>query len=268
MDENLRSRLVTALIAVPLSIVLIGLSAPWLFAVLLFLVTAGALREYFAMALPGRGKEQLLGWLFGIGLCMWLVLPVAPMAEFGLGLWLVLFFSIYLFMEGRLDEKLKRLGWTLLGAFYVGYLLPHWVLLFRMPDGRAWVFFVLGVVMAGDTTAYFVGKRYGTRKLAPELSPGKTAEGAIGYIAGSLVAGGLAAQLLRTELGAVEIVGLSLILSLFGQLGDLFESWLKRVFAVKDSGVLLPGHGGMLDRLDSLIFPAVVTTTYLKVFHP
>ena len=170
-------------------------------------------------------------------------------------------------MSGRLGE-LKRLAWTLVGAVYLGYLLPHWVLLFRMPHGRAWVFFVLLVIMAGDTAAYFIGTHFGTKKLAPEISPGKTVQGAFGYVAGSVIVGCLGAKFLITELGATEVIALATMLSILGQIGDLFESLIKRVFAVKDSGILLPGHGGLLDRLDSLIFPAVFATTYLKVFHP
>ncbi|HMA80507.1 MAG TPA: phosphatidate cytidylyltransferase, partial [Candidatus Binatia bacterium] len=81
-------------------------------------------------------------------------------------------------------------------------------------------------------------------------------------------AGLAAATLLLDQLSWFEVVFLSLALGILGQLGDLFESWIKRVFAVKDSGRLLPGHGGLLDRLDSLIFPAVFTTAYLRVFHP
>jgi phosphatidate cytidylyltransferase len=185
-----------------------------------------------------------------------------------LGLLIVFLFSLYLFMAGQLKERLNRLAWTLLGGVYLGYLLPHWVLLFRMPQGRAWVFFVLLVIMMGDTIAYFVGSRLGTRKLAPEISPGKTIEGAVGYVAGSLVGGYLGASFLITELAVMEVIALSALLSVLGQIGDLFESLIKRVFAVKDSGSLLPGHGGLLDRLDSLIFPAVFATTYLKVFHP
>jgi phosphatidate cytidylyltransferase len=124
------------------------------------------------------------------------------------------------------------------------------------------------VILMGDAAAYFIGQRFGMRKLAPEISPGKTIEGAFGYLAGSLVGGWLGAMFLVTELTTVEVVMLSAMLSVAGQMGDLFESLIKRVFAVKDSGTLLPGHGGLLDRLDSLIFPAVFATTYLRVFHP
>ena len=92
--------------------------------------------------------------------------------------------------------------------------------------------------------------------------------GAWAYVVGSALAGFFGAAFLVRELTWPEALFLSVILSVLGQLGDLFESWIKRSCAVKDSGVLLPGHGGLLDRLDSLIFPAVFTTAYLKVFHP
>jgi len=115
--------------------------------------------------------------------------------------------------------------------------------------------------------AYFTGRRFGARKLAPEISPGKTVAGAWGYVFGAVVAGWLSAVILFDSINWLEISILSVVLSVLGQLGDLFESWIKRVFAVKDSGHLLPGHGGLLDRLDSLIFPAVFTTAYLQAFH-
>ncbi|HEX2929318.1 MAG TPA: phosphatidate cytidylyltransferase, partial [Candidatus Binatia bacterium] len=121
--------------------------------------------------------------------------------------------------------------------------------------------------MVGDTAAYFVGRRLGSRKLAPQISPGKTVEGAWGYLAGALLAGLVSAKVLFGEVPWIEFLLLSLVLGILGQLGDLFESWIKRVFQTKDSGNFLPGHGGILDRLDSLIFPAVFTTTYLGVFH-
>jgi phosphatidate cytidylyltransferase len=268
VESNLRSRALTAIIGIPLLIVLVGWGPVWAFAGVFVVLLIEALREYFVMAFPGRVKEQLWGILFGLSLSFVLLLSGESKGELVLSLLFVLFFSIYLFMAGKLEERLKRLAWTLVGAVYLGYLLPHWVLLFRMPHGRAWVFFVLLVIMAGDTAAYFIGTHFGTKKLAPEISPGKTVQGAFGYVAGSVIVGCLGAKFLITELGATEVIALATMLSILGQIGDLFESLIKRVFAVKDSGILLPGHGGVLDRLDSLIFPAVFATTYLKVFHP
>jgi len=268
VEANLRSRSITGLVALPLLIILIGWGQSWVFAGFFFLLILGALREYFAMAFPGRVREQLCGIFAGTAVSLILLVPRVVDRELWVSLALVVCFSINFFlMAGRLQEKLTRLAWTILGCFYLGYLLPHWVLLFRLPHGRAWVLFVLLVIMVGDSTAYFVGRRFGTKKLAPQISPGKTVEGALGYSVGSIIAGFLGSQFLVPELHWLEAVGLAAGLSVLGQAGDLFESWIKRVFAVKDSGSLLPGHGGLLDRLDSLIFPAVFTTTYLKVFH-
>jgi phosphatidate cytidylyltransferase len=268
VESSLRSRAITASVGIPLLILLVGWGSPWVFVGFFVVLNAEALREYFAMAFPGRVREQLWGILFGLSLSLSLLFSQVSKGEMGLSLLFVLFFSVYLFMAGKLQERLNRLAWTLLGAVYLGYLLPHWVLLFRMPHGRAWVFFVLLVIMMGDTAAYLVGNYFGKRKLVPEISPGKTVEGMLGYVTGSVIGGCLGASFLVTELGAIEVVAVSGILSLLGQIGDLFESSIKRVFAVKDSGTLLPGHGGVLDRLDSLIFPAVFATSYLKVFHP
>jgi phosphatidate cytidylyltransferase len=268
VDANLKARLLTGLVGIPLLVALIGWGDPWLFHGFFFLITLGALREYFAMGFPGHPKDQLIGIAFGLAVSSVVFFPQLTLGELILAPLLVLVFSIYIFMHGQLEERLGRLAWTLLGSLYLGYLLPHWSSLFRLPHGRDWVFFVLVVIMAGDICAYFVGRRFGTKKLAPEISPGKTVEGAVGYVLGSVLAGSLVGIFLDIGLSWIEFAIVSGLLSVLGQLGDLFESWIKRVFAVKDSGRLLPGHGGLLDRLDSLIFPAVFTTTYLKVFHP
>jgi phosphatidate cytidylyltransferase len=268
VEANLRSRLITALVGTPVLILIVGWADFWLFTAVFFLILLIALREYFAMVFPGRVREQLMGILLGSGMSLLLIAPASQEIEFGLSLFLFFGVPTYLFMAGSLEERLNSLSWTLLGAFYIGYLLPYWIVLFRLPNGRPWVFFVILVVMVGDATAYFVGRQFGRHQLAPELSPGKTMEGALGYLAGSIVAGFIGARLLLPSLALMEVVGLSGLVSILGQLGDLFESLIKRVFAVKDSSTLLPGHGGLLDRLDSLIFPAVFTTAYLKVFHP
>jgi CDP-diglyceride synthetase len=268
VDANLKARLFTGFVGIPLLLFLIGWGDPWLFHGFCLLVTFGALHEYFSMGFPGRPGEQIIGIAFSLAVSSIVFFPQLTPVELILAPLLVLMLSLYIFMPGQLEERLARLAWALLGSLYLGYLLPHWSSLFRLPHGRAWVFFVLVVIMAGDTCAYFVGRRFGTQKLAPEISPGKSVEGAIGYVLGSILAGCLMGISLALGLSWWELAILSALLSILGQLGDLFESWIKRVFAVKDSGRLLPGHGGLLDRLDSLIFPAVFTTTYLKVFHP
>lgn len=268
VDANLNSRIRTAAVAVPLLVWLIGWGPAWLFSLALFAVTAGALYEYFAMAFPQCCKEQCVGILFGLALSTSVFLNNDVEASAWSGILFLAVICAYLFSAGELTGRLHRLTLTMLGGIYAGFLFPQWVVLFRLSQGRAWVFWVFFVVMIGDTTAYFVGRRLGVRKLAPQISPGKTIAGAWGYLAGAIVSGVAVAALLFDRVNWLEIVFLSLVLGILGQCGDLFESWLKRVFAVKDSGRLLPGHGGLLDRLDSLIFPAVFTTTYLRVFHP
>ncbi len=261
------SRVITALAGIPLLIVIIGWGLPWHFSLLVFLATTVSLFEYFFIAFPGRWRERILGILSGVLVSLGILIPGFPES----GLWLsgaiVVTFSTYLFFEEKLQERYNHLGWTLLGTLYIGYLVPHFVLLYRS-HGREWVFFVLLVIMAGDTAAYFVGSFLGRRKLSPEISPGKTVEGALGGIGASVLTGVMGAKFLLPGVPWLETLWLSLVLSVLGQAGDLFESWIKRVFSVKDSGNLLPGHGGLLDRMDSLIFPVVFTTHYLRLLYP
>jgi len=267
VEANLKRRFLTALVAIALVASIVGWARPWIFTTLVLSVTVLALYEYFAMALPGYPGEQALGMLFGSTLSLLSVIPDLSDRELWLSLLLVLSFMGYLFAGGSLPERLSRLAWMVLGGFYIGWLTPNWIFLFRFPDGRSWVFFVLLVIVAGDTAAYFVGKRFGVRKLAPQISPAKTVAGAWGYAVGGVAAGAIAAQSFLVAYPFLEITALALLLAGLGQLGDLFESLLKRVFAVKDSSALMPGHGGILDRVDSLIFPAVFANAYLKVFH-
>jgi phosphatidate cytidylyltransferase len=267
VEANLKRRIVTALVTIPLLIYVVGWGRPSVFTAVVVGVTTLALYEYFSMAFPIHPGEQKLGILFGLCVSVLSVAPGIADWELWLSVLVVLIFSGYVFVSGKLYDKVNRLGWLLLGGFYIGLLMPHWVFLFRLPSGRSWVFFALGVVVAGDTVAYFVGRRFGVKKLAPEISPGKTWAGAWGYMLGALTVGVLAACFLFVEYPFVEIVGMALLIALLGQIGDLFESLLKRVFNVKDSGSLVPGHGGVLDRLDSLMFPAVFAHAYLKVFH-
>lgn len=267
MDGNLKARLATAAVGLPLLGWLVGWGSPWLFSLTFFLLTVTALREYFTMVFGENSRAICWGILFGGAVALTVLVVPAPEAALWLNALLISLFATVLVSQDPLTERLSRISWTLLGGLYIGLLVPQIALLFVLPDGRAWVTFVLVVIMAGDSSAYFIGKRFGTRKLAPTLSPGKTIEGAVAYLLGSMVIGVAARSVLALPAGLIEILLLSLALSMLGQIGDLFESLIKRTFTVKDAGGLLPGHGGVLDRLDSLIFPVVFATFYLKVIH-
>jgi phosphatidate cytidylyltransferase len=128
-----------------------------------------------------------------------------------------------------------------------------------------WIFLVLVIVMSGDTAAYYVGCNLGRRKLYPLVSPNKSVEGAIGGLFGSLAGTFVARFTFFPELSVVDCFATALLLGSLGQVGDLFESLLKRSFGVKDSGTIVPGHGGILDRLDSILF-AVPAAYYYALF--
>ena len=166
--------------------------------------------------------------------------------------------------------------WTIAGILYVGWLLSHLVALRGLDDvrtvldeGQNWVFFALFTTFASDTTAFFAGIALGKHHLASSISPSKTWEGVIAGVFGAIIVSLLFT--LRTPLQAPfdywwQAIILGLLVSVFGQLGDLVESLLKRNMGVKESGRLIPGHGGILDRMDSVIFAGIVVYYYAIVF--
>jgi phosphatidate cytidylyltransferase len=262
----MRARVITALAAIPPLVLIVGFGPLWLFSALVFLATALGLREYYLLVASDSTERRVAGMLLGLATA-WTVTQTGPSWTTELLLacaFIGCFCWTLLLQRGNQSQKLS---WFLLGLAYLGGFLPHLVLLSELPRGREWIFFVLLTVMASDTGGYFIGTLFGKRKLAPRLSPGKTIEGTAGLIATGTLAGSLAARLWLPSLTGGEAVLLAFWLSVLGQLGDLFESWIKRRWGVKDSGALFPGHGGILDRVDSLIFPALFTTLYVKGLH-
>lgn len=157
-------------------------------------------------------------------------------------------------VEGALE------AWALAvaGPMYVGWSLSHAVTLRQLDQGWEWVFFVLLSTFATDTSAFFVGRLLGRSPMAPSISPGKTWEGAVGGFVGAIVASLVLAWLLGLSVSMWQVVLLGVLVGIFAQVGDLAESLLKRAAGVKDAGALVPGHGGILDRLDSVVFTVVV----------
>ena len=171
---------------------------------------------------------------------------------------------IWLLLRPHKENAFAAWAWTIAGITYLGWLLGYLVALRDLNGGRNWVFFALFVTFASDSTAFFVGRTWGRHHLAPRISPAKTWEGAIGGILGSIIFSlfFILPTPLSLPLNYGQAMFLGLLVSIMGQLGDLVKSLFKRNMGVKDSGKLLPGHGGVLDRTDSVIFAGVVVYYY------
>jgi phosphatidate cytidylyltransferase len=150
-------------------------------------------------------------------------------------------------------------------VLYVGFFVPHVALLRQQPDGWRWVLFTVYSAMGSDSGAYFAGRAYGRRKLMPAVSPSKTVEGAVGGLVGAAIIGAICWLVFFRQLPLGETLGVAVAIGFLAELGDLCESALKRAFGAKDSGWIIPGHGGILDRLDSLLFPFVFSYYYYAV---
>jgi phosphatidate cytidylyltransferase len=153
-------------------------------------------------------------------------------------------------------SSFSALLFSLLGLLLIGWGLSHLILVRDLSTGRGYILLLFSVIWVGDTTAMYVGKGLGRHKLALTISPGKTWEGAVGGIVGALLAAALGTHFLTPQLGLPQSLIFGLLISVAAQISDLGESMLKRYVGVKDSGTLIPGHGGILDRIDSLFFAA------------
>ena len=153
-------------------------------------------------------------------------------------------------------QRFSALLHSLFGIVFIGWSLSHLVLLRNLSEGQWYIFFLCFLIWVGDSVAMYVGQAMGRHKLAPTISPGKTWEGAIGGAAGCILTAVLSARLLVPHLRLWHSVVLGLLISMAAQISDLGESLIKRYAGVKDSGELIPGHGGILDRIDSVLLAA------------
>ncbi|MGA2571056.1 MAG: phosphatidate cytidylyltransferase [Terracidiphilus sp.] len=284
-------RVITAVILIPVVLVLVflGPRLQWLFTLAVAAVSALAGWEYLALskrcgANPPRIATMVaLVTLFAVNF-LW---PDQTPAFFGvLGLGLLVYCTFF----NPVEETIAGASSSIFCLLYTGLTLIALPALREQPNGPSLVAFLLLVVWAGDTAAYYVGRAWGRHKLAPTISPGKSWEGAAASVAGSvLVAAGLVglAALLQEPWDSVLVswiervcptaiisypedlwywLGLAVALNVAGQVGDLAESALKRSAGVKDSGALVPGHGGVLDRIDALLLASPVFW-YAQVIH-
>lgn len=246
----MKARVLVSLVGIPLVLAVVFAAGPAIFGLVVLLVALLALREYLALC----GVERVIA--VGVLLCAALLLAAVPSGHApaaGAAILPVL----ALIALWRVEDTARRFRGVAEGVFglaYVCYAMGSlWFLRESLPGGSAWVFLVLASTWAGDSAAYFAGSRFGRRKFAPTLSPNKTWAGAVGGLAGSLAGGCIAAPLFGGLVSLPSAAGTGVAVGVAGQLGDLFESLWKRAKGVKDSGNLIPGHGGILDRVDSLL---------------
>ena len=239
----------------PLLILLLGFANPAVFSVFLTLILFLSLIEFNRMGLGSEHRfEQWLAALIGASIIPLLLFENIVLLFPLLTGSLLVFSLLFLFRLSEITQVHHRLGWIILGLIYLPLLLGHLIPLRMLPDGQQWIFMTIIVIMCCDSFAYFVGRKIGKRKLYPAVSPNKSIEGGIAGLAGSVLAVLLVKFTFLPVIGVIDGILIGLLLGVMGQLGDLFESLLKRACQVKDSGTIIPGHGGMLDRLDSLLF--------------
>jgi phosphatidate cytidylyltransferase len=261
----LKTRLATAAIAIPALWLIVWGFPRWAFAAFILAVVVIGLGEFMAMAIPGHPRLRMAGIVFGTALGA-AVMAGPPWPSVALSGAFVVGMAHALRPGAVLGRAVPRVAVWLLGVVYVGFLIPHVVLLRDVvPDGWRWVLFVLFTSMGSDTGGYFGGRAFGRHPLLPGVSPSKTVEGALGSGVGAAVLAILCHAVFLPGRPWLELLVLGVIVSALGQIGDLCESALKRAFTVKDSGWIVPGHGGILDRLDSLVLPFVAAYQYVAL---
>ncbi len=262
----IKQRIITALCLLPVLIIILGFADPFWFGIFVTAVLCLSLFEYNRM---GLGRTRAIEQWFA-AVCGTMVMPLllAQRIDLLIPLFTVAYLCLsilFLFRLSSIETVAKDLGWLVSGWVYLPFLLGHVYLLRTLPLGQQWIFLLLIAVMACDSMAYFVGRKLGRRKLYPLVSPNKSVEGAIGGVFGSVLGVYLAKYLFMPGIGLFDGFLVAVCISVIGQIGDLYESLLKRSCGVKDSGTIIPGHGGLLDRLDSLLF-AFPLVYYVAVY--
>lgn len=259
MKQRILTALVALIIFVPMTIY-----GSWPFILFIYFLASIGLRELLRM-----GKQEKNIFLSVVSfISLWVILlPFDKVTILALTIGklevLIVFVMVLLFYTVITKNKFTftDAGFVFISTIYTG--IGFYFLLIARMEGLNYVFFVLFVIWATDTGAYFVGRSIGKKKLWPEISPNKTIEGAIGGIVTACIVGIVFYVAYPFEQSILHIIVVIISISIIGQIGDLVASAFKRHYHVKDTGKLLPGHGGILDRMDSLIF----VLPFLYVIH-
>ena len=257
LSADVVKRVASAIVLIPLFVWMVSRGPAWLF-VLFVAVVAGTAAWELARLFERSGVPTYarLGPAAVVAVTASFAWPGLdpPAAMVVLTLAAAGLLAAPLFRPGTLS--FEPVATSLLGVLYVGWFLGHAVLLYRLPSGGELVLVLVGTTWLGESAAYMVGSTIGRHKLAPAVSPKKTVEGAAAQVAASLVGAWALGAWLLPDWSVSRIVGVGILLGVIGQVGDLAESVIKRSVGVKDTGGLIPGHGGLLDRVDGLLLNA------------
>lgn len=261
-------RVVPGLLIAGFWLLLLLKGSPRVFCIVAVLIVLAAANEYLRMV-DARSIHFFERWLLNINLagpvifaCLYPQLNVLPPALLLSFLTLTCYF---LYRYRNITDSYTLLCRFIFGLFYIGFLGAHIVLLRFVPEGCSWLIIGTAITASSDTGAYFVGRAMGKNKLCPNISPNKTIEGAIGGILAGLAAASCFALLLNPPFTWTFLLISATFLSIVGIIGDITESIIKRGTGAKDSGTLLSGHGGILDRADSLLFVGPVLYYLLMI---
>lgn len=283
--KNLTKRLTTAGVFIPLLVFIIYMGGIYYLILVLVFTVLGLNEFYTIMKTRGYNPWKVLGMIGG-GL---LVAGTFILDSYFLNIYftlLILSILVAQLFRRELEVSISRISVTLFGILYPAWLLSHAVLLRNLTIenpgslhlfnllswgkntlGISLVLFTLAATFMNDTGAYFIGRKWGKNKLARRVSPNKTVEGLVGGIIFTIITCILMRYILSLSLDYINLIVLALVLSLSALLGDLVESMLKREVDIKDSGNIFPGHGGILDRADSLLFTLPIAYYYLKTYY-
>ncbi|HET9036983.1 MAG TPA: phosphatidate cytidylyltransferase [Myxococcaceae bacterium] len=263
-NRNLVVRIVTAVILLPVVLTLLVLGGWWT-AGLVAVAAAGCALEYEQITQGRLGPAEILAVL-GAGLIS-LAAAAHPLRFTMLAAWILwavfIAASVQALFAPDRERAPTRTAHVVTGCLYAGLGLGPIAALRVGPEGLQWVISALVITWANDTCAYFAGRLLGRHKLHPAVSPNKTWEGFVGGAVGSVAGMFVARWVAFPALTATDCLILGLVGAVLGPLGDLCESLLKRAHGVKDSGTLIPGHGGLLDRVDALLFNAPAVYLYV-----
>ncbi|MEM9067586.1 MAG: phosphatidate cytidylyltransferase [Myxococcota bacterium] len=262
-------RFASALPLIPLVIWLLFWAPKIGFQIFGFVWIAICADEMMRMALPGSVLGRLWGVAASLGLTAVAFYWPVPGALTVIALGLTLGALIVGLLEPEpIEAAATRIGWLFAGPIYVAGTLSCLARIHGFDHGGAWVFFAMVAAFLSDTGAYFAGRAFGKHKLYPKLSPKKTVEGSIGGLVAVGVGAVVIQKLMLPTLPLVDVIVLGVVAAALGQAGDLLESLLKRSTGVKDSGNIMPGHGGLLDRSDALMFTGATVWVYLTYLLP